>query len=431
MGTPFLRIAAVVEDEASLKGNPGFVVNCTRGAWSSLSATWFDAPSDKLLTVGITGTNGKTTVQWLLSQALKILDTSVVRIGTLGVYQDDAFIKETLTTPDAYDIQESLANGLANGVSAAVLEVSSHGLSQQRVADVAFDVAVFTNLTRDHLDYHETFKDYFAAKQELLRITAAAKGKGAVINLDDVETAEQNCALCRELELPFRTFGFNKKAEVRIKNVSLALDGATIEIERAGSTYELKTPCIGEHNASNLAAVWGVLSFLEYSDEQIARVLQEVVPAPGRLESVGTADVGVYVDYAHTPDALENVLKALRPVSSKQLWVIVGCGGDRDPGKRPIMGEIAGRYADKVVVTSDNPRTEDPDAIIEDILKAEISPFLVEADRKSAIMQTLEAAKPGDIVLVAGKGHEDYQILGTEKIHFSDQEVVREFFAGR
>lgn len=424
-------VAALVEDAAVLNSMPGIVVRSTRKAWSSLSACWHGKPSKELQVIGVTGTNGKTTVQWLLAQALQQLDQSVVRIGTLGIYHDNTFISEALTTPDAFDIQRALKEGLEAGATSAVLEVSSHGLSQERVSDIVFSVAVFTNLTRDHLDYHENFDAYFEAKQTLFTCTAASGGNGAVLNFDDTLTFSTLQELCEVESLPVITYGFTPGADIHITNITLSLTGATISISRGQNNFKIETPCIGKHNASNLAAVWGALSLLGVTDEAIVTILPEVKAAPGRLESVGNERIGVYVDYAHTPDALENVLQALRPVSNNKLWVVFGCGGDRDRGKRPLMGSIAARLADHVVVTSDNPRTENPDRIIEDILASGITATHVIPDRRAAIHTALAAAETGDVVLVAGKGHEDYQIIGTEKIHFSDQEEVRAFFAAK
>lgn len=417
-------VVAVVEDESALNGRPGVVVADSRRALSGLSALFFGDPSKDLSVVGITGTNGKTTTHWLLYHLLNQLNSPCLRIGTLGARAEGVLdYPGVLTTPGALQLQELFAEAKKGGVKSAVMEVSSHALAQGRVDDVAFDVGAFTNLTRDHLDFHGTMEEYFEAKALLFQkiCTGSKTTRGAVLNIDD--------AFGRKLGergqgrgLNVFSFGQAPDATVRIKDLSQTLRSSTVTIGYDGRDYKLRSALIGLHNAQNLCTALCSALALGYKIDRVIDSLQHAPQVPGRLESVGNAPFGVYVDYAHTPDGLQNVLSALKGLVQNKLWVVFGCGGDRDRGKRPQMADIAARFADRVVVTSDNPRTEDPHAIIRDILSEGCKPTIVEVDRRSAIRQALLAAKPGDVVLIAGKGHEDYQIIGTEKIHFSDVE---------
>ncbi len=423
---------AIVEDAGALGSNPGVVVANTRKALSQLSALYFNDPSKEISVIGITGTNGKTTTNWMLYHLLNFFGAKSLRIGTLGVKSEGRIdLPGNLTTPDPYQIQRLFREAMNGGASSCVMEVSSHALEQSRADDIEFDVGVFTNLTRDHLDYHNDMESYFQAKQKLFRLVAgnSKKIKAAVINCDD----EYGKLLIQDLasDIELYSFGRSEGAALHIQDFEQTLRSGVVCIRYQGSTYKIASPFVGFHNAQNISAAFGSMIALGYEAQAVADALGKIPQVPGRLESVGQAPFGVYVDYAHTPDALQNVLSALQGLVQNELWVLFGCGGDRDKGKRPQMAQIASRMAHKVVVTSDNPRTEDPQAIIDDILSEGVNPTLVEVDRRRAIEQTLQAARPGDVVLIAGKGHEDYQIIGTEKFHFSDAEEVQKVLIAR
>jgi UDP-N-acetylmuramoyl-L-alanyl-D-glutamate--2,6-diaminopimelate ligase len=431
VGQAFERgaVGCVVENGAALQGRPGIVVESSRRAMSALAAAIQGDPSTALKVVGITGTNGKTTTNWIVYHVLNQLAGGCLRVGTLGSeLLGRERIEGSLTSPDAMTLQELMAKAVSAGASSCVMEVSSHALDQLRVEDVKFDVAVFTNLTRDHLDYHETFEAYFLAKKRLFELLAggAKKTKAAVVNVDDPHGLAL-VAFAREAGLHDASFGFSEEAAFRISAVRENHAGMEFEIagREQGVTWQVQAPFIGLHNAENLAAAFASCVALGLEPAKVARALRDVPQVPGRLERVGSGTKRVFVDYAHTPDALERAIKTVKASTKGQLWVLFGCGGDRDKGKRPLMGQVAAQLADRVVVTSDNPRTEDPASIIADILSGGIKPALVQADRRAAIVDAIQQAGPNDTLLIAGKGHEDYQIIGTEKFPFSDQEIAR------
>lgn len=425
--------AAVVEDAAALGSLPGIVVQNTRLALSKLAAVMNGNPARELRTIGITGTNGKTTTNWIVYHVLNQIGGGCQRIGTLGTEcMGQRAEVGSLTSPDAVSMQRLLRQAVDMGAKNCVLETSSHALDQARVEDLEFDVAVFMNLTRDHLDYHKTFENYFAAKRHLFELLASSsKGtKGAVIHADD----EHGRRLIQELPalgLVDWSFGTSEDVALKIEDVEETAQHMVMTLrDRAASRdVRLSVPFIGRHNAENVVAAYGVCRALGYEPAVIADALTRVPQVPGRLERVGEGAPRVFVDYAHTPDALKRVLQAVRPTTQGDVWVVFGCGGDRDKGKRPEMAAVASEFAEQVVITSDNPRTEDPRAIINDIMVGAVSPRIVEVDRKSAIQEAIALARTADTVVIAGKGHEDYQILGHEKIFFSDQEVAKAVLA--
>jgi len=417
-------VLAVVSRPEALEGRSGIFVADTREALSRLSALFSGYAARELVTVGLTGTNGKTTVNWLVCHMLRDLGEKALRIGTLGVEATGVIAVEgNLTTPDPIKLHHHLREAVDGGVRYCVIEASSHALDQRRVDDLCFDVGVFTNLTRDHLDYHADMESYFAAKARLFELMARhEKGlKTAVINLDS-----PHGRILREkaqgLGLRDFSFGSTKEAVVRLEEFTQEAAGSRARISFGGKTHGVESGLIGAHNGQNLCAAFAVGVALGFEAEKVARALEQAPQVPGRLEAVRGRDVTVFVDYAHTPDALQNALLSIRALSRRNLWVIFGCGGDRDRGKRPEMGKVAVKYADRVVVTSDNPRTEDPQVIIDDILASGIKPEIVDADRRKAIYETISRAGPGDVILLAGKGHENYQIIGGNKRHFSDVE---------
>lgn len=418
---------AVVENKNALGQRPGIVVANTRLALSSLASLAFGHPSQKMRVVGITGTNGKTTTNWIVYHVLNRVGGGALRIGTLGSEVGGRSAQEgSLTSPDPISLHRMMAEACDSGASHCVMEASSHALDQARVEDVSFDVAVFTNLTRDHLDYHKTFDHYFAAKARLFELLSRSskETKGAVINLDDPYGAQ---LWLDNGDRGLRDFSFGRDARARFQIVEVRETPQSMVIRLAlredGSEVTIHAPFIGPHNAENVVAAFASVAALGYPYADIVEALRTTPQVPGRLERVGEGSPRIFVDYAHTPDALERVLKAVRVSTVGDLWCVFGCGGDRDRGKRPEMAKIAAAGADRVVVTSDNPRTEEPQAIIDDILSSGIEPAVINADRAEAISQAVRGASPEDTIVIAGKGHENYQILGTSKIHFSDQEV--------
>jgi UDP-N-acetylmuramoyl-L-alanyl-D-glutamate--2,6-diaminopimelate ligase len=418
---------AIVESREGLAGHPGIVVSNTRKALSSLASLACDNPSQMMRVIGVTGTNGKTTTNWIIYHVLNSLGAGSLRIGTLGTECMGRATQEgSLTSPDPVSLHQMMADALRQGATTCVMEASSHALDQARVEDVSFDVAVFTNLTRDHLDYHKTFDHYFAAKSHLFDLLAKShKGtKGCVVNIDD-PYGDRLWLSLNDKGLIDYSFGRDSRARFRIVEVRETPESMVVRIAPRGEQQEfaIRAPFIGPHNAENVVAAFAAVAALGYPRGEILNALQTTRQVPGRLERVGESGPRVFVDYAHTPDALERVLKAVRVSTEGQLWCVFGCGGDRDRGKRPEMARIAAEGADKVVVTSDNPRTEDPQEIIDEILSSGVKPAVVDSDREAAIRQAIAEAALTDTVVIAGKGHENYQIIGTSKIHFSDQEV--------
>jgi UDP-N-acetylmuramoyl-L-alanyl-D-glutamate--2,6-diaminopimelate ligase len=382
---------------------------------------FYGSPSRRLKVVGVTGTNGKTTTTQLLAQALDRAGQRCGLIGTLGSGFPGNLDPSVHTTPDAVSVHRLLAGFAAAGARAVCMEVSSHALDQARVAGVAFDIAVFTNLTRDHLDYHGDMDAYAAAKARLFDFPHL---EAAVINADDRFGRE----LIERSRPRLRVVGFGlEQGEVRARRVQPSTDGLTIAVTTPFGDTELKSPLLGRFNAANLLAVLAVLLVAGLPLAEAARVVAQARPVAGRMERFGGDDRPlVVVDYAHTPDALDKVLAALREHTRGKLVCVFGCGGDRDRGKRPLMGAIAERLADVVILTNDNPRHEDPQAILVGIAGGMQSTPTVVPDRGQAIRAALREARAGDIVLVAGKGHEDYQQIGDRRLPYSDRETVRE-----
>lgn len=426
-------VAAVVTQADALKGLPGIVVQDGRRALSRAAAWCVGEPARALTNIAITGTNGKTTTNWIIHHTLEALGVRSLRIGTLGLHAHGVLdLPGVLTSPDPITLHRVMAAARKAGVSTCVMESSSHALDQLRVEDVPFDVGVFTNLTRDHLDYHNDMESYYQAKRRLFDLVAAGArpNRSAVINLDSAE-GQRLWGECAQLDLRRISYGFSPECEVRIARLESSIECSRITIDVKGGPHLVTTGLIGRHNASNLAAALGALLARGFGVEEVIAAFRKIPQVPGRLESVSAPGFGIYVDYAHTPDALENVLLTLRELTPGKLWVVFGCGGDRDRGKRPQMAQVAARLADRVVVTSDNPRSEDPEQIMRDILAAKVAVERAEVDRAQAIRYAVHNAAEGDVVLIAGKGHEDYQIIGAEKSYFSDVEQARSAVASR
>lgn len=430
-------IAAIITPEAASKQPPSqdmcvVEVKDTITACAEMAAAFYNYPSQQMQMVGVTGTNGKTTTTHLIEYFLIQANKSTALLGTL--YTRWAGYSQTAvhTTPFATDLQAQLAQAVAANSQYAVIEVSSHALAQSRVKGCQFEVGVFTNLTQDHLDYHKDMEDYFAAKS-LLFTPAYLKGK-AIINLDDEYGKKLIANLPRQQVWSYSVE--NSAADLYMSNLNYQSTGVSGTLHTPVGEISFNSPLVGQFNLANLLAAVGATLHLGVNLETIATKLTQFTGVPGRMERIQVSqnqDISVIVDYAHTPDSLENLLKASRPFISGKMICVFGCGGDRDRTKRPLMGKIAAELADLAVVTSDNPRTEDPEVIVKDILAGipeQIKPLVI-VDRAKAIATAIEMAKPGDGVLIAGKGHEDYQILGTEKIHFDDREQAREALAKR
>jgi UDP-N-acetylmuramoyl-L-alanyl-D-glutamate--2,6-diaminopimelate ligase len=399
------------------------VVPDTRVALSRLAAAFFCYPARALAVAGITGTNGKTTTAALLAAMLAEAGIACGTIGTLGASFGD--FRQTLanTTPLALELQALLAEMRDRDARAVAMEVSSHALALDRVADVPFRATALTNVTRDHLDFHESFEAYAAAKR-LLFVDAPV----AVLNADDAH-GERWAHELRDTATRVVTYAIASDADVRATDVAIRADGSTFVLD--GHRFATRLP--GRFNVSNALAAIGLARTLGGDDVSSARALAAFQRVPGRMEHLAGGGIDVLVDYAHTPDALAVVLQAARETTHGKLIVVFGCGGDRDRGKRPQMGRIASELADRAIVTSDNPRSEDPDAIAREIVAGipEGAHVTIERDRRRAIGLAIAGAARGDVVVVAGKGHEDYQIVGTQTLHFDDREEVRAALALR
>jgi len=412
---------AVVVETSQQSGVPEIVVRDGRRAALVLGQAWFGHPGRRLTLVGVTGTNGKTTTTGLIRHLFNT-GHGAGSVGTLGAFDGRGDPVEstagTLTTPGPIDLQATLADLAARGTTHVVMEASSHSLDQGRLDGLAFAAAVFTNLTRDHLDYHGTMQAYLTAK---LRLSALLRLDGVeVVNLDD-DAWSVMAPRSRRV-----TFGLHPAADVRATGIALDASGSRFRLEGRYGTAEASLPLLGDFNVSNALAAAACGLGLGQPLVEVVRRLAASPQVPGRMERIAEVPCIVLRDYAHTPDALERALATLRPLSRGRLIVVFGCGGDRDRGKRPLMGRIAAEGADLAIATSDNPRTEDPDAIIDDIEQGMGSvPHLRLVDRLAAIHAALDEGRAGDTILLAGKGHETYQVLGTEKVPFDEREIVR------
>jgi UDP-N-acetylmuramoyl-L-alanyl-D-glutamate--2,6-diaminopimelate ligase len=393
-------------------------VPSVREVMGSIAAEFFDRPADRITVVGVTGTNGKTTTTYLMESVFGADGTTAGVIGTTGVRIAGEAHPAPRTTPEAPDVHRLLRRMADAGVGAVAMEVSSHGLHQHRVGGIRFSCAIFTNLTQDHLDYHGTMESYFEAKAMLFDGTRA---ETAVVNSDD-EYGRR--LLARGIGA--RTFGVGDEAEFRATDIEVDASGVRFEV----SGTRVVSPLRGVFNVQNCLAAFACARVLGIDGDRIVEGIAGLRGVPGRLEPVETGQpFTVLVDYAHTPDSIENVLRAVRPLTSGRVIVLLGCGGDRDRGKRPLMGRAATSLADLAIITSDNPRSEDPDAIIAEMVPGARQgggAFHVDPDRRSAIREALAAASPGDVVVLAGKGHETGQEFADHVVPFDDREVARD-----
>lgn len=427
--------ALIVEDKAMVPADfSGVVIQVpdSRAALDLLASRYYLDPGQELFCVGVTGTNGKTSVTYMIEAILNAGRIPTGVIGTVNHHLQDKVWPSEMTTPDPLFLQKRLREFRDEGALAVALEVSSHALDQKRVESVPFNTVIFTNLTRDHLDYHKDMESYFEAKQKLFTDLLWKTNKSpcfAIINTADKYGRRLQVAGPAVLW----TYG-DKDSDIRYKIKEIGFDRTHFEVETPRGAGEVILPMSGTHNVLNALAALGAGLSAGLSLEHCIQALNNFTGVPGRLQSVpNDKELAVFVDYAHSPDALENVLRSLTQVreslkSAAKIWTVFGCGGDRDKGKRPLMAQVSLQYSDHVVITSDNPRTEAPELIIQDILggvrEEDRSKVSVMMDREAAIQNTIQKAAPGDVILIAGKGHEDYQIIGKEKRPFSDVKVA-------
>lgn len=435
--------AAVVAESAAPDdiGVPWLVAPSARRALADLAAAFHGHPSRSLSVVGVTGTNGKTTTTYLLTSVFDAAGVAAGRLGTVSFRVGPSAAEERIashTTPEADEIQQMLAEMLERGCRACVMEVSSHALALDRVAGMTFAAAIFTNLTRDHLDFHGDMQHYFAAKRRLFDMLA--DGAPAIVNLDDPRGLELAGQLPRVIG-----FAIDRPADVRPVQVDYSLEGVAFEALTPRGRLTIRSPLIGRPNVSNILGVIAAAEALELPAAAIEQGIAALERVPGRFELVSTSadDIRVIVDYAHTDDALKNLLETVRPLAPGRLVTIFGCGGDRDRSKRPLMGAVARRLSDFVFLTSDNPRSEDPERILDEIVRGldptpepgaprrPGTPYLRIPDRREAIERAIRTAQPGDVLLIAGKGHEKYQVIGDRTLPFDDAEVARAALADR
>ncbi len=404
---------------------------------AKISSNYYENPSSSLKLVGVTGTNGKTTVTYIIEAIWKKENIPCGVIGTIETRYLGEKIPSPLTTPDCINLARLLATMKESGVKNVSMEVSSHSLARKRVDGCNFDAAIFTNISQDHLDYHNSMENYFEAKKRLFEEVLKGsnkKNKIAIINIDDPFGKK----LVEQIKSPIITYSISeKKADIIAKKTRFSTKGIQSTINTPWGKIEIETPLVGRHNLYNILAATSATLHLGTDPLVVESALKDPIYVAGRLEKIeNRCGLDVFVDYAHTPDALDNIIRTIRPLTRKRLILVFGCGGDRDKTKRPQMGKIGYSLSDIAIITSDNPRTENPDKIIGDIVKGIESvknkkEYICISNREEAIKEAIYLANPGDIVLIAGKGHETYQIMGKEKIHFDDREIARKYLRER
>ena len=413
--------ALVVERQLDLDV-PQVLVENTRIAMAEMAAAYYGNPADEMVMVGITGTNGKTSTSYMLKSIAERMGKKVGLIGTIRNMIGDIIIDTERTTPESVDLQRILRQMKDEKVDVVIMEVSSHSLDQKRVHGITYDVGCFTNLTQDHLDYHKTFENYFAAKKLLF-----AQCEKAVINLDDSYAAD----MVAGVDIPVLTVGVREKADVTASEIDITTRGVQFDFNYRNVTSRFNVPIPGLFSVFNAMSAAGIALSLGWTLDSIKYGLEHMVSVSGRLEPLPTGknEFTVLLDYAHTPDALENLLKTVRGFATGRVVTLFGCGGDRDHAKRPIMGEIAGRFSDFAIVTSDNPRSENPMEIIasvEDGVKKSGCEYVVIENRRDAIEYALKNANNNEVIILAGKGHENYQEINGGKQPFDEKEIVAE-----
>lgn len=417
-------VAVIGERDLDLQEITYIKVTDSRKALAQCSACYYGYPSRKLRIIGVTGTNGKTTTTYLVKALLEQAGYKTGVIGTIGNLIGDKFLPSERTTPESLELNKIFMEMVKENVKYVAMEVSSHSLKLSRVEGIGFEVGVFTNLTQDHMDFHKTFEDYYESKRKLFD-----SSKRAVINADD----ESGRKILNSLNVPAISYGIDNMADLRARNVKVSAQGVCYEADIDGRRFFVSYRVPGIFSVYNSLAAIGTGLSLGISPEILISAMENVKGVPGRFETVNAGqDFTVIVDYSHTPDGLENVLKTIKTFVMGRIITVFGCGGDRDRKKRPMMGEIASKLSDYCIITSDNPRSEDPEAIIEEIERGIINNnYEKVVDRREAIARAIDMAKKGDVVLIAGKGHEDYQILKDRVIHFNDREVAAEFLTKR
>jgi UDP-N-acetylmuramoyl-L-alanyl-D-glutamate--2,6-diaminopimelate ligase len=423
-------VSVVVYDSSSAArpddpGVPLIGVDRLSEKLGEIANRFYGRPSEALRVIGVTGTNGKTTVAWLVAQCAERLGARCAYLGTIGYGIDEIETAGGMTTPPAIELHGRLAGFVEQGADYAAMEVSSHALTQRRVDGVRFEAALFTNLTRDHLDYHASMRDYFEAKA---RLFLESDTRCRIINIDS-EFGAELATRCGQAAVTVSTQldrAANGRPHVFVRSVVLSEQGSDVSFVSSWGDGRFSLPLPGDYNVANGIIVLGLMLQQGVAVEAACNALSKVQAPPGRMQRVAAPGPAIYVDYAHTPNALEAALRALRPHSRSKLWCVFGCGGMRDTGKRPLMAKMAERLADRVVITSDNPRDENPLEIIGDVVSGLSRPesATVIEDRAAAIAWAVKQADARDIVLIAGKGHEDYQQLGDESRPFSDYAVA-------
>ncbi len=406
---------------------PVIAVNNLKDKLAEIAAYYYLYPSKSMRVIGVTGTNGKTTIAYQLAKAYDLLGSKAAYIGTIGQGVVGSLQPLLNTTPDGICLQKLFSEYKKSQVKQVCMEVSSHSLVEGRANDINFQQAIYTNLSHEHLDFHHTMQDYAAAKSKLFSVPSL---QSSIINIDDAY-AEVMLSVCAK-NCVKTTYAIHKNADFRAFDCKYTLSGSEFKIKSKYSEISLLINGVGEFNVYNSLAIFASLMFYDYPIKEVIDVMQRLTSVSGRMELVAQKPY-VFVDYSHTPDALENALLSLITLrnssnNSGKTWVIFGCGGDRDIAKRPLMGQIASKYADEVIITSDNPRTEDPDKIINDICKGLSTNKNIKkiANRKEAILFAITNASAKDTILIAGKGHEEYQIIGYDKLDFSDKKVVQD-----
>jgi len=398
-------------------------VKDSRKALAICSAWFYGFPGEKLKLIGVTGTSGKTTTTYLIRSMLKEVGVRSGLIGTIANIINNSKHPASYTTPGALELNQLFSQMLKQNIEYVVMEVSSHSLKFHRVEGLQFEVGAFTNLTRDHLDFHKSFDDYFASKQKLFR-----QSKRAVINIDD----KSGQRLLKVIDIPALTYGIENPADLMAQNIRQTTKGVSYDLVYNNMRYPVSYGVPGLFSVYNSLSAIATGISLDFPIDALINALRKVEGVPGRFELIkNNRDITVIVDYAHKPDGLQNVLLTMREFCKGRIITVFGCGGDRDRGKRPIMGRISTELSDFTIITSDNPRSEDPESIIQEIETGVVSKNYIKIpDRKEAIKAALEMAEKGDAVLIAGKGHETYQIIGDKKIHFDDREIAREYLNG-
>ncbi len=420
--------AFLVQDDIKIDGYTFIRVNDTRSSMAKVADNFYNHPSKKLGVIGVTGTNGKTSITTFLSEILKANNNKVGLIGTIKIFDGEKDVESNSTTPESVDLQSCFNTMVNNNCDYCAMEVSSHSLVLNRVDETDFKLGLFTNLTPDHLDFHKDLEDYRQAKEKLFYKTSVAN----IINIDD-EGGKKIYENIKSLKTPVYTYGIDNKADFMAKDIHISASGVSYKLITPTYEEDVFIPVPGKFTVYNTLAVIAACYMLNIDKNIVLKALRDTNGVAGRFETVqNDKDISVIVDYAHTPDALENILNTAKEFAKGNIITVFGCGGDRDATKRSLMGKISQKLSDTCIVTSDNPRTEDPKLIIDDILDGldkENKNYKVIIDRKEAIEEAIKMAKKDDVVIIAGKGHENYQIIGQTKHHFDDKEIARDCLA--